>query len=1187
MKHKPQLLNAILLCCFFSALNTNAWAQTAGQPIVSKTVENNSQSLEGTSPEKNYSVDMFTGTLGVQIPIYHYKIDGLDLSVGIGYNGKGVKVDEIASSVGLGWDVQAGGYITRQVYGIEDEGMVKNSPVVSNGYENFFGRFTTGGFHEFESDVFKVNLPSGSFQFTFDPNAIDPKVRISPMNKYQVYVFNENSSQYNALHNLYDPNISSYTNSQLLNQGNYGGNTNNLAGEKFIKFLIVDEAENSYLFYPGENEKQNPEYSQKPPPNQGSTTYGNYYYYPVTKWVLRRIITRGGSAIWYNYNFFNNVEYKSHLKTTVTETEYNSAAPTYSGIKVEKELVSWTGTMCHISSIDFPNNTTVYFNLGSSPSGANQRCDCISNGTEYVLNNIVIKNKYSNNSFKYVFKYAYFNLPLGSPLSTAAEIEYGGTCDDLKTAMGFNVFGSSAGAAWQYHQQTGLRLKLKGIEKVGMNNINEPYYSFQYDNTSLPRRVDGPRDIYGYYNGKAPVIPVVTGGSANCVTGNATIGDLTGSSAPQVPIHKSKNIFFGNGCQQLNVDYGMDRSDDADFAKAGILTQIRNGNGGYTEFTYGSHVLTNPPLAPNQNPQPLRDCSNVNDGLRINTIKVDDGLGNSRFMEYTYFGGKRFNQGGFCSYRRAHPNWTVAAPVMNTVWSNNFINPTFQFNGSNHGYDSVQVKQYAISPSDILSLKGYQFSNIIDYANGGVTLLVLPYFQQNSDSAYRFAPPQRLEQHRLGLLLSETKYSNNAQYVESVKKYKYDEKLYTTGIGYTSAQDLNYATINHARLPDVNGLEAYTVNYWPFTTKVMQLARIINYHAFLNKSFLDTTMYTYYPNGHPETIERRNSNFLIEGVKYLCNSMDCGAIKYTNINNDKYIHSCLSKDFANVGTSYAIYRHHKTYEMRMSAPVSPTNYGNSFSSAIDPAICQNTHLVRESTKYDEVNNLLESLDYDGSKYTSFIWDRAVGQCIATVENAQNDDIAFSSFEGQYEPKGTTSDYDNKGNWDFNPANIISVPYSGGYRSITGARAMNLEDGYSIDSRYSLKVGKKYKLTFWSSAAPDILYNNKILATPVPKMSLAPDRNYYEIEVVGLGVPIGLQGVANQTIIIDELRLYPVEATMSTVSFEPLFGPATMCNESNGIIRYEYDAFGRLTNTRDIRGRILSVIHRGTATTDNY
>ncbi len=57
--------------------------------------------------------------------------------------------------------------------------------------------------------------------------------------------------------------------------------------------------------------------------------------------------------------------------------------------------------------------------------------------------------------------------------------------------------------------------------------------------------------------------------------------------------------------------------------------------------------------------------------------------------------------------------------------------------------------------------------------------------------------------------------------------------------------------------------------------------------------------------------------------------------------------------------------------------------------------------------------------------------------------------------------------------------------------------------------------------------------------------------------------------------IDELRLYPVGAHMTTYTHDPLVGITSQTDPSGRTTTYEYDALGRLLRTRDEQGRILS------------
>ena len=57
-------------------------------------------------------------------------------------------------------------------------------------------------------------------------------------------------------------------------------------------------------------------------------------------------------------------------------------------------------------------------------------------------------------------------------------------------------------------------------------------------------------------------------------------------------------------------------------------------------------------------------------------------------------------------------------------------------------------------------------------------------------------------------------------------------------------------------------------------------------------------------------------------------------------------------------------------------------------------------------------------------------------------------------------------------------------------------------------------------------------------------------------------------------LIDEVRLYPANAQMSSFTYEPLIGMTSKCDVNNRIEYYEYDSFGRLKMIRDFDGNII-------------
>jgi YD repeat-containing protein len=56
--------------------------------------------------------------------------------------------------------------------------------------------------------------------------------------------------------------------------------------------------------------------------------------------------------------------------------------------------------------------------------------------------------------------------------------------------------------------------------------------------------------------------------------------------------------------------------------------------------------------------------------------------------------------------------------------------------------------------------------------------------------------------------------------------------------------------------------------------------------------------------------------------------------------------------------------------------------------------------------------------------------------------------------------------------------------------------------------------------------------------------------------------------------IDEVRVYPADARMTTYTYDPLIGMTSSSDENNVTTFYEYDSFGRLKLIRDNNRNIL-------------
>lgn len=74
-------------------------------------------SLASVKQENN----LFTGTTGIHIPIYEIPAGKTTLPITLSYYSKAMQVDQLPSWVGLGWNLNIGGQVTRVVHGKPDE----------------------------------------------------------------------------------------------------------------------------------------------------------------------------------------------------------------------------------------------------------------------------------------------------------------------------------------------------------------------------------------------------------------------------------------------------------------------------------------------------------------------------------------------------------------------------------------------------------------------------------------------------------------------------------------------------------------------------------------------------------------------------------------------------------------------------------------------------------------------------------------------------------------------------------------------------------------------------------------------------------------------------------------------------------------------------------------------------------
>ena len=211
----------------------------------------------------------------------------------------------------------------------------------------------------------------------------------------------------------------------------------------------------------------------------------------------------------------------------------------------------------------------------------------------------------------------------------------------------------------------------------------------------------------------------------------------------------------------------------------------------------------------------------------------------------------------------------------------------------------------------------------------------------------------------------------------------------------------------------------------------------------------------------------------------------------------------------------------------------------------------------QTFNYDAATGNLIGIKDEGNHVVSNIYDYEDKYIAASVINAEpiTDKPAYTSFEtpsfGGWTLIGTASQ-------------VIGT-------AITGSRYFTLSSGKSFNA--NLNTAKPYRLTFWASG-PLTVTSGATLLKSGPAIN---GYTYYEYKIAQGTNAVTVSGTAS----IDELRLYPETARMRTVTYDPLIGKTSECDENNRITYYEYDELGRQKFIKDENRNIVKMYEYNT------
>jgi hypothetical protein len=204
--------------------------------------------------------------------------------------------------------------------------------------------------------------------------------------------------------------------------------------------------------------------------------------------------------------------------------------------------------------------------------------------------------------------------------------------------------------------------------------------------------------------------------------------------------------------------------------------------------------------------------------------------------------------------------------------------------------------------------------------------------------------------------------------------------------------------------------------------------------------------------------------------------------------------------------------------------------------------------------YDNNNNITQYTARNATP-VSILWNYLGELPTAQVKNSSL--LGASGYNNIYY---TSFEADNKGNWTYSGTPVYDPT------APTGTLVYPLTAG-SITTG-SLPSGQAFVLSFWSNNGPPsvTVYGGGALTDAA--YQTYNGWTYYEYQVPAGSATITISGSPS----IDELRLYPATAEMTTYAYDPS-GVRSISDTKGSNSYFEYDYLQRLQNVKDWSGNI--------------
>lgn len=633
--------------------------------------------------------------------------------------------------------------------------------------------------------------------------------------------------------------------------------------------------------------------------------------------------------------------------------------------------------------------------------------------------------------------------------------------------------------------------------------------------------VSNPADVLTYtfsYNNETGAFPV------KWTNGIDYWGYYNGASEYQTIIPPPGSRFFSNQPPSTAEFAGGSREPSLSYCLYGALATIVYPTGGSTTFTYEQNMYNSSGTAL------------TGPGLRLrSTTDVSNNPNNPepKTRTYTYL---------------LDDNSSSSGALTNTP---NFTGPGFvaAVTGTSPTYDLYNTYQAADNASGIGGIDPqFYYSKVTETITSGPET-------HKSDHYFTSYPGLYLdvrETERVDYLNT----PNTATFTPQLKTVTTYNDAVLSSFPVASV----YIDSEYVQTPANRFVFGYTGGTWQ-THWIYPTQQVITRYDINGNSGVSTTQMTFNPTTHNlASIQRDGSDgqTIVQHFKYpedyasgLTGNMVSARVLSPVLESQTWLKQNASDSVLIGGaiTQYdqTIFKPVAEYAVETTAPIAALNNQTISGGLYTSLLSDSRYILKGQIQYDANANPSVSTK-SADMNISYIWDYRHALPIAKVKNAAQADIAYTSFEA-----------DGSGNWSFSGA---GTPVTG---APTGSNCYSLAGG-SI-SKSGLTSSTMYVVSYWTQGGSSLSISGTS-GSPVQGKTIN-GWTYYEHKVTGVSsVTVG--GSVN----IDELRLYPATAQMTTYTYLPSIGISSSCDVDNRVTYYQYDGMGRLQAEKDQDGNII-------------